>query len=155
MIRIATCISAVVLSSSTLLATAQSPDADKVWALEKAYWHYVQTGDLDSYRSLWHSDFLGWPSTSPEPLRKKHITDWIAAYKNNGETLKSYDLEQLKIQVTGNVTTTTYRIHGIWANKSGTDHTLVARIIHTWLRDSAGSWQIISGMSAPTNSDGH
>lgn len=125
-----------------------------MWALEKAYWHYVQADDLNSYRSLWHANFLGWPNTSPEPLRKDHITDWIIAFKKNGDTIKSYDLEQLSIQVTGNVATTTYRIHTTWVNKSGAENTRAVRVIHTWLRDTAGSWQIISGMAAPTNPEG-
>jgi ketosteroid isomerase-like protein len=126
-----------------------------VWTLEKAYWHYVETYDLKSYGSLWHANFLGWPSASPEPMRKDHITDWITVHEKNGDTLKSYDLEQLSIQVTGNVATTTYRIHTTWANKSGTENTVVIRVIHTWLRDTEGSWQIVSGMSAPTNPGGH
>lgn len=132
-----------------------SPEGDKVWALEKAYWHYVQTDDLISYRLLWHPDFLGWPYMSPEPLRKDHITDWITGFRNNGDTLNSYDLEQLSIRVTGDIATTTYRIHAKWLNKSGAQRTVISRIIHTWLRDASGSWQIISGMSALANSEGH
>jgi uncharacterized protein (DUF1330 family)/ketosteroid isomerase-like protein len=135
--------------------TPSSPDADQVWALEKAYWHYVQTDDLNSYRLLWHSDFLGWPYMSPEPLGSDHITDWITSFKNNGDTLKSYDLEQLSIRVTGDIATTTYRIHANWLNKSGAQRTVISRIIHTWLRDASGSWQIISGMSALANAEGH
>jgi len=154
MIRIALCITATALFAAKLLAAPPSADADKVWALEKTYWHYVQADDLNSYRSLWHANFLGWPNTSPEPLRKDRITDWMTAYKKNGGTLKSYDLEQLSIQVTGNIATTAYRIHETWLNKSGTEGTLIVRVIHTWLRDTEGSWQIISGMAAPTNPEG-
>lgn len=155
MIRIGLCITAVVLCASKLVAAPLSADGNKVWALEEAYWHYVQTDDLNSYRSLWNPNFLGWPYMSPEPLRKDHITDWITGYTKNGDTLKSYDLEQLSIQATGNIATTTYRIHARWLNKNGTERTAVSRIIHTWLRDPAGSWQIISGMSALANSEGH
>src|SRR5262249_6293442 len=144
-----------VLCASKLAGAPLSPDEDKVWALEKAYWHYVQTDDLNSYRSLWHSSFLGWPYMSPEPLGKDHIIDWIAEFQKNGDTLKSYDLEQLTIQVTGDTATTTYRLHARWSNRSGTERTVVSRIIHTWLRGTAGSWQIISGMSALANSEGH
>jgi ketosteroid isomerase-like protein len=154
MIRIALCIATAVLFVAKLPAAPPSTDADKVWALEKAYWHYVQTDDLKSYRTLWHANFLGWPYTSSVPVRKDHITEWIATREKNGEKLKSYDLEQLSIQVTGNVATTMYRIHETWLNKSGAENTVAARVTHTWLRDAAGSWQIISGMSAPTNSDG-
>jgi len=53
------------------MASQQSVEADKVWALEKAYWRYVQSDDLTGYRSLWHPSFLGWPYVSPEPPRKR------------------------------------------------------------------------------------
>jgi ketosteroid isomerase-like protein len=92
---------------------------------------------------------------SPEPLGKEHITDWITGFKENGDRLKSYDLEQLSIQVTGDIATTTYRLHARWVNKSGSERTVVSRIIHTWLRNKTGSWKIISGMSAMADRDGH
>ncbi len=155
MIKILCCVATVVLFSSVLFAAQPSNDAEKVWSMEKAYWEYVQAKDLQKYRTLWHPDFLGWPSVSPEPLRKDHITDWITAYTEKGETLKSYDLEKLAVQVTGNIATSTYRIHQTWVNKGGAAQTSVSRIIHTWVRDTAGVWHIISGMSAPTNADGH
>ena len=146
----------MVLCASNLPAAPASPDGNKVWALEKAYWHYVQTDDLNSYRSLWHANFLGWPYISPEPLGKDHIADWITAFKKNGDTLKSYELEELSLQVTrGDLATTTYRIHVRWLNKNGAERTMVSRIIHTWLRTPTGSWQIISGMSALANSEEH
>ena len=152
--RIGLCLMAVVLCASKLVAAPLSADKE-VWGQEKAYWHYVQTDDLKGYRSLWHANFLGWPSLSPEPLGKEHITDWITVHEKKGETLKSYDVEQLSIQVTGNVATTTYRAHTTWLSKSGTENTGVTRIIHTWLHDRDGSWHIISGMSAPVNAEGH
>jgi len=146
---------ALVLCAPKLMASQQSVEADKVWALEKAYWRYVQSDDLTGYRSLWHPSFLGWPYVSPEPLGKDHITDWITAFKKNGESLKSFDLERLSIRVTGDVATTTYRVRTTYLKKTGTDRTATSRIIHTWLRGTAGSWQIISGMSALADSRGH
>jgi ketosteroid isomerase-like protein len=125
-----------------------------VWSLEKAYWDYVKSNDLEKYRSLWHEDFLGWPSVSPEPLRKDHITDWITFRTSQGETLKSYDLERLTAQVTGDVATVTYRVRYTFADKNGAGQPSQVRIIHTWLRSREGKWQIISGMSAPTNAEG-
>jgi ketosteroid isomerase-like protein len=152
---ITSCIAVVVMLTSTLFAAQTSSEAEKVWALEDAYWKYVQANDLQSYGTLWRSDFLGWPSVSPEPLGKDHITDWITGHTNKGESLKSYDLEKLSIHVTGTIATAAYRLRQTWADKNGVAHTSVIRIIHTWLRDGEGRWQIISGMSAPTNPEGH
>ena len=56
----------VVLVAPTLFAAPPSGEAEKVWSQEKAYWEYVKANDLQKYRTLWHTDFLGWPSVSPE-----------------------------------------------------------------------------------------
>ncbi len=155
MIKIVRYTMIVVLLSSALLAAQPSGDAEKVWTMEKAYWVYVQANDLEKYRSLWHNNFLGWPTTSPEPLRKDHITDWITTRTSKGEALKSYDLERLTTQVTDKFATVTYRAHLTWADKNGAGQPSTIRIIHTWLREADGNWQIVSGMSAPTNAEGH
>jgi len=153
--RIVHCTPIVVLLTASLFAAPPSADTEKLWSLEKAYWEYVQANDLQKYRSLWHADFLGWPYVSPEPLRKDHITDWITAQTSKGESLKSYDLEPLTAQVTGNVATTTYRIRLTWTDTAGAGQPSTIRIIHTWVRGPGGTWQIISGMSAPTDAEGH
>ncbi len=144
----------VVLLTARLFAAAP-PDAESLWSMEKAYWQYVQANDLQKYLTLWHTDFLGWPSISPEPLRKDHITDWITAHTSKGESLQSYDLERLTMQVTGDVATTTYRVRQKWVDQAGGGRPSTIRVIHTWIRSPSGSWQIISGMSAPTNAEGH
>ena len=144
-----------VLLSLALFASDRSADEEKVWSLEQAYWQFVQHNDMEHYRGLWHPQFLGWPSVSPEPLRKDQITDWITAHTSKGETLKSYDLERLVVQVTDNLATTTYRVRLVWVDKKGGEQPGSIRIIHTWLRNAGGQWEIVSGMSAPTNAEGH
>jgi ketosteroid isomerase-like protein len=153
--RVGCWIASVLACAFALPAAAQSSAADQVWAREKVYWQYVQAYDVEGYRSIWHADFLGWPFFSPGPVRKDHIADWIATYRNSGQRLESYELEALSIQVTGNLATTTYRIHQHWVDKSGADHPSVSRIIHTWLRGPDGTWTIVSGMSSLPDSTGH
>src|SRR5881275_1495215 len=82
----------------------------EIWNLEKAYWEYVKTNDLEKYRALWHDDFVGWPFVSAAPVRKDHITDWITNNTSKGLTLQSYTIEQLAIQVTGDIAIDHYRI---------------------------------------------
>jgi ketosteroid isomerase-like protein len=132
-----------------------SADEEKVWSLEQAYWHFVQSNDLEHYRRLWHEQFLGWPSVSPEPLRKDHITDWMVAHTSKGESLKPYNLERLSVQVTDNIATSAYRVRLVWVEKNGNEQPGTLRIVHTWLRNAGGAWEIVSGMSAPTNAEGH
>jgi len=53
------------------------------------------------------------------------------------------------MQVTDNIATTTYRVLLVWVAKNGKEQSAKFRVIHTWVRDTDGTWQIISGMSAP------
>jgi hypothetical protein len=69
------CTLMIVLLAPALFAALPSPGEEKVWSLGKAYWEYVKANDLQTYRTLWHADFLGWPTMNPEPVRKDHITD--------------------------------------------------------------------------------
>lgn len=137
-------------------AFAQNPvkDETQVWQLEKAYWEYVKANDLEKYRALWHENFLGWPFVSPAPVRKDHITDWITSNTSKNITLQSYSIEQLAIQVTGDIAMDFYRINATWANGAGAEvKTDRLRITHTWTR-THGTWQIIGGMSSPVNATG-
>lgn len=126
----------------------------QIWNLERAYWDYVKSGDLEKYRALWHEQFLGWPFTSSAPARKDHITDWITKNTSQGVKLQSYELEPVAIQVTGDVVADHYRIKMIWSGPKPTDtKTEMLRIHHTWFR-TGDTWQILSGMSAPVNAEG-
>jgi ketosteroid isomerase-like protein len=138
------------------IAPAQNSGKDEtqVWQLEKAYWEYVKANDLDKYRALWHENFLGWPFISAAPVRNDHITDWITANTSKGIKLHSYSIEQLAIQLTGDVAVDYYRINAMWANSQGAEvRTDRLRITHTWIR-TGGTWQIIGGMSSPVNAEG-
>jgi len=126
----------------------------QIWQLEKTYWEYVKANELEKYRALWHENFLGWPFVNPTPVRKDHITDWITANTSKGISLHSYSIEQLAIQVTGEIATNYYRIDFTWANSAGAEvKTDRLRITHTWIR-THGTWQIIGGMSSPVNETG-
>jgi len=110
-----------------LTATAFGQNSAKneaqIWELEKAYWECVKANDLDKYRALWHENFVGWPFVNPAPVRKDHITDWITSNTSKGIKLQAYSIEQLAIQVTGDVAMDYYRINATWrtaqAPKSG------------------------------------
>ena len=156
MTRFARQVCLLVFLVPAILPAQNSPAADAVWAREQSYWHLVQTNDLTGYRSLWDDNFLGWPWSSSEPVRKPHITDWITAHTDKGDTLQSFDLQRLTIQITGDLATVTYRARTTWVDKQGSPTTGTMRILHTWRRiPRTNEWQIVSGMSAQTNADGH
>ena len=146
----------IFLFAITASALAQTADTneEQVWKLEKAYWDYVKTNDLEKYRALWHERFLGWPSVSSSPVRKDHSTDWISQNTSKGVALESYSIEQLGVHVTGDVAINHYRIKMTWSGPKPADNkTDLLRITHTWIRRD-NTWQIIGGMSAPVNAEG-
>jgi ketosteroid isomerase-like protein len=144
----------LLLLASTAFPQDSAKDEAQVWSLEKAYWEYVKANDLEKYRALWHENFLGWPFVSSAPVRKDHVTDWITANTSKGIKLQSYSIEQLAIQVTGDIAINHYRIKPTWANREGAEvRTDALRIMHTWIR-THGTWQIIGGMSSPVNAEG-
>ena len=141
--------------SAVALAADLSKDEDQIWNSEKAYWEYVKANDLEKYRALWHPDFVGWPSVSPEPVHKEHITDWITDNTAKGLKLQSYSIEERAVHVTGDVAIDHYRIKANWAKGDSSEVTRTdnVRITHTWVRTN-GAWQILGGMSAPVNAEG-
>ncbi len=145
-------IPAIVLCVAVLSAvpafSQQSAEEQEVWKLEHAYWEYVKALDLEGYRSLWHRDFVGWPSSSAEPARKDHITDWIKKFTDKGLRLKSYTLTPAASQATGDVVITHYWMTDLWVDKQDRGEPDNTKITHTWIRTPEG-WQIIGGMSAP------
>ncbi|HXZ78998.1 MAG TPA: nuclear transport factor 2 family protein [Terriglobales bacterium] len=136
------------LHASLASAQQQSPDEQAVWKLEQAYWNYVKALDLDSYRNLWHPNFLGWPLSSSKPVKKDHITDWISLYTAKGLRLKSFTLTPAASQAVENLIITHYWLTSLWADNLGHGEPQTLRITHTWIRTSGG-WQIVAGMSAP------
>ena len=143
------------LTAAATFAADLTKDQAQIWNLEKEYWEDVKTNDLEKYRALWHDDFVGWPFVSAAPVRNDHITDWITNNTSKGLTLQSYTIEQLAIQVTGDIAIDHYRIKLNWTkNDTGeVARTDAMRITHTWIRTN-GAWQIIGGMSAPVNAAG-
>jgi hypothetical protein len=126
----------------------QSENEKAVWKLENSYWEYVKTHDLDSYKNLWHENFVGWPSVLSQPVRKDHITDWISAHTVRGSKLAWFSLEPAASQATENLVVTHYWVTTRWVDRSGQGEPSAMRVTHTWIKTPTG-WQIISGMSAP------
>ena len=137
----------IVLVLRALAFAQQSPAEQAVWKLEHSYWEYVKAQDVEKYKELWHDNFLGWPSYSPQPVRKDQIPDWFKRYNTRGVVLKTYDLKLAGSQATGNLVVVHYLVTAVWAKKDGSEQTETRRISHTWLRSEKG-WLIIGGMSA-------
>jgi ketosteroid isomerase-like protein len=123
-------------------------DQETLWELEHAYWRYVENNDLVAYSTLWHNEFLGWPSVSAAPVRKDHITDWITTQTSKGLAFKTVEFKPASLQVTGDVAFACYWITFRWVDKGGSGAPVTLRVTHAWLR-SGQDWRIIGGMSMP------
>jgi len=134
----------------TLSAAAQqSANEQAVWKREADYWKFVKAADLEAYRGLWHDAFVGWPSSSAQPARKDHITDWITGLTAKGLRLQWYSIEPAASQATENIVITHYWVTAFWSDAKGNgEPPETNRITHTWIRTPTG-WQILGGMSAP------
>ena len=138
---------AAVLALVALTGFAQqSADEDAVWKLEHSYWEYVKAQDVASYKALWHENFVGWPSFSPQPVRKDHVADWLTNYKAKGLRLKSYSLKPAASQKSGQVVVVHYWVSMAWTGTDNSEQPETIRVMHTWLKGENG-WHIISGMS--------
>ena len=141
-------IAGVALASEATNPSQASKDDQTLWNLEHEYWRYVQDNDLAAYTSLWHKDFLGWPSVSTAPVRKDHITNWITAQTSKGLVFKTGEFKPAALQVTGDVAMACYWITFKWLDKDGNGAAQTSRITHAWLK-TGDDWRIIGGMSMP------
>jgi ketosteroid isomerase-like protein len=140
---------AVLVAFFALQGVAQfSTDEETVWKLEHSYWAYVKAQDLPSYRALWHPDFVGWPSVSPKPVRKDHITDWMTSNTAKGLHFAFYSLKPADSHTTGQLVVAYYWVTFAWQDKNGSGEPHSLRVTHTWIKTDRG-WQIIGGMSSP------
>ena len=121
-------------------------DEQAVWKLEHEYWRFVEANDLNSYRGLWHDDFLGWPSMDEAPVRKVHITGWITSQTAKGLAFKLTNFKEGDLQVTGDDAVTCYWVTHSWLDAAGNGESHTLRHLHAWRKTAAG-WRILGGMS--------
>jgi predicted SnoaL-like aldol condensation-catalyzing enzyme len=126
----------------------QTANEETVWKLEHSYWECVKAQNLQSYRELWHPDFVAWPSVNTKPVRVEHVTDWLADNATKAQHLISYSLKPADSQAIGNLVVVHYWITFSWGDKNNIAETSTFRIGHTWIKTD-NKWQIISGMGYP------
>lgn len=133
----------------TALAQASDVDEDAVWALEEAYWQYVEANDIESYRALWDERFVGWPGGSAAPVEKPQIADWIVPLHADPGRVFRYDLERKAVRAFGDIVVTHLLYRGYFVSADTgevVEQWATGKITHTWRRDD-GNWRIITGMA--------
>jgi ketosteroid isomerase-like protein len=116
--------------------------------LEEAYFRYVQAGDVESYLSLWHDDFVGWQCRDETPGGKDAIDDWVQAIADQDIRVE-YELDRKAVRSLGNLVFTHYGVSVDYLYPDGSSEAILDgdKITHTWQR-SGDTWKIVTGMCA-------
>jgi hypothetical protein len=134
------------LAAQAALPPADSNVVSQVWQQELEYWRCVKAGDVDSYVSLWHDNFIGWPCGQEHPKRKASIGDWVREVRDKRINV-SVDLIREGAVDFGNVVVVHYRFTRVdtYPNGKVEGKGKESKITHTWMK-SGDKWLIIGGM---------
>lgn len=137
----------IVAAAAAAQSKEMSAAEKEVWQLEEDYWKFAQAYDLQSYRTLWHEEFVGWPRSEATPVGKSKIGGWLERRQNAGQTLR-YKLRREAVRQIEGAVVAHYVVVMEWVAKDGKAESESSRITHTWVK-VGGRWKIITGMSAP------
>lgn len=126
--------------------TSTSASVAAVWALEDAYWQYVQAGDVVSYRTLWHDRFVGWPCVTPHTATKDSIGNWVRRIRDEHIHL-TFALRREGAADLGSTVIVYYSTPMLREYPDGRfeGRDTTWKFTHTWQRQG-NRWQIIGGM---------
>lgn len=125
---------------------SRSRDEQTIWSLEEAYFAHYAKGETQALEGIWHSDFIGWPSESPEPVRKSSASQSVRDFLARARIV-SFKLRPMAIAIRGEVAITHYFLDLRLEDLDGGIVESSVRITHTWLRED-GMWKVFGGMSA-------
>jgi hypothetical protein len=133
-------------SSQAATAAAESGSVQEVWMREADYWKFVKAGDVDSYRTLWHDNFIGWPCGAEHPLRKASIGDWVQEVRDK-QIQVAAELTREGAEDFGNVVVVHYRFTRVDTYPDGhvEGKGEQSKITHTWMK-VGDTWLIVGGM---------
>lgn len=125
---------------------SRSQDEQTIWTLEESYFAHYAKGETEALEGLWHADFTGWPSKSPEPVKKSGASQSVRDFLATAQIV-SFDLRPMAIAIRGDVAITHYFLDLRLEDPDGRIVESSVRITHTWLRED-GKWKVLGGMSS-------
>lgn len=124
---------------------------DEAWRMEERYWEYVQKMDTVAYKTLWHDDFVGYPSFGDGVSNKSKIAIWIPELHKDPNLKYSYTLYKKASNAIDDVVIVFYDADYFWTNK---EEQVVRKetykFTHTWKKID-DKWVILGGMAANKN----
>jgi len=127
-------------------ASAEGTAIADVWARKDDYWRFIKAGDVDSYTTLWHENFIGWPCHEDHPVRKSSIGGWVKDIRDKKIAFTSA-LTREGAQDFGQIVVVHYRTTMVSAYPDGhvEGRGEESKITHTWMK-VGNTWQIVGGM---------
>jgi len=126
---------------------------DEAWLMEEMYWEYVQNIDTVAYKTLWHKDFIGYPSFGDGVSDKSKIATWIPDLHKDPELKYSYTLHKKASNAIEDVVMVFYDTDYFWTDLG---NNIVKKetykFTHTWKKVD-GQWVILGGMAAMKSQD--
>lgn len=126
---------------------------DEAWHMEELYWEYVQNIDTIAYKTLWHEDFIGYPSFGDGVSDKSKIASWIPDLHKDPNLKFNYTLHKKASNAIEDVVMVFYDTDEFWTDR---ENQIVRKetykFTHTWIKVE-GKWLILGGMAALKKSD--
>ena len=121
---------------------------DEAWHMEELYWQYVQNNDTITYKTLWHDNFIGYPSFGDGVANNSKIASWIPKLHEDENQKFSYQLSKKASNAIDDVVIVFYDADEIWTDQT-TNETRRAtfKFTHTW-KKYGDQWLILGGMAA-------
>lgn len=139
----------------SIMASAQTTAKlkEEVWRMEEQYWDYVEKNDTISYKTLWHEDFMGYPSFGDGVSGKVGIAVWIPELHKYNTLKFSYKLYKRGVNAIDDVFMVFYDADEIWTDaQNSVVRKETFKFTHTW-KKYGDSWLILGGMAAKKNLD--
>jgi len=134
-------------SEVSQLAESKEDLEKQVWQKEEQYWIYVKNNDTISYKTLWHDDFIGYPSFGDGVSDKTRIASWIPELHTDENLKFSYALFRKATNAIDDVVIVFYDAEEIWTDQQ--NHIVkkeTLKVTHTW-KKYAEKWVILGGMA--------
>lgn len=126
---------------------------DGAWHMEELYWEYVQSMDTVAYKTLWHDDFIGYPSFGDGVSEVSKIASWIPDFHKDTNLKFSYILHKKASNAIEDVVMVFYDTDYYWTDKNNeVVRKETYKFTHTWKKVD-GKWVILGGMAAVKNQD--
>lgn len=124
---------------------------DAAWHMEELYWDYVQNIDTVAYKTLWHEDFIGYPSFGDGVSDVSRIASWIPDLHKDPDLKYSYVLHKKASNAIEDVVMVFYDTDYFWTDKNNqVVRKETYKFTHTWKKVD-GNWVILGGMAAMKN----